>query len=127
MFNLGVRMKIIKISSLFFFSLICFVVTAHAEPYVSAIDKSRQDYPSGVSRKLGRGLSNTGMGWVEIFKGAQKVSDESGYWAGATWGPIYGVVNAAKRTGAGIIETVTFAIPNGKGFEPILDPEFVLD
>ncbi len=127
MFNVEGKMKIINISGIVYLSLISFVMAAQAEPYVSAIDRSRQDYPSGVSRKLGRGLSNAGMGWVEIFKGAQKVSDESGYWAGATWGPIYGVVNAAKRTGAGIFETATFAIPNGKDFEPILDPEFVLD
>ncbi len=121
-------MRIVQVSSMVCISLISFVLTAQAEPYVSAIDRSRQDYPSGISRKLGRGLSNTGMGWVEIFKGAQKVSDESGYWAGATWGPIFGIVNAAKRTGAGIIETATFAIPNGdRGFDPILDPEFVLE
>ncbi len=127
MFNLEGKMKLFRLSGIVCLSLINFVLAAQAEPYVSAIDRSRQDYPSGVSRKLGRGLSNAGMGWVEIFKGAQKVSDESGYWAGATWGPIYGVVNAAKRTGAGIFETATFAIPNGKDFEPILDPEFVLD
>jgi putative exosortase-associated protein (TIGR04073 family) len=127
MFNVEGKMKIINVSGIVCLSLISFVLAAQAEPYVSAVDRSRQDYPSGVSRKLGRGLSNAGMGWVEIFKGAQKVSDESGYWAGATWGPIYGVVNAAKRTGAGIFETATFAIPNGKDFEPILDPEFVLD
>ncbi len=127
MFNVEGKMKIINILGTVCLSLISFVLAAQAEPYVSAVDRSRQDYPSGVSRKLGRGLSNAGMGWVEIFKGAQKVSDESGYWAGATWGPIYGVVNAAKRTGAGIFETATFAIPNGKDFEPILDPEFVLD
>lgn len=103
------------------------LTSVQAEPYVSAIDKSRSEYPTGVSRKLGRGLSNTGMGWIEIFKGAQKVSDENGYWAGATWGPIYGLVNAAKRTGAGIFETATFVIPNKDGFEPIISPEFVLD
>lgn len=117
-----------QVSGLVSLSLIALVLTAQAEPYVSAVDKSRNDYPSGVSRKLGRGLSNAGMGWLEVFKGAQKVSDESGYWAGATWGPIFGVVNAAKRTGAGIFETATFAIPNGgRGFDPILDPEFVLE
>lgn len=121
-------MKLVPTVGLFaIFAWLVLVGKAEAEPYVSAVDKSRQEYPAGVSRKLGRGLSNTGMGWVEIFKGAQKVSDENGYWAGATWGPIYGIVNAAKRTGAGIIETVTFPIPNGKNFEPILDPEFVLD
>ena len=90
------------------------------------IDDSRHDYASGMSRKLGRGVANTGLGWVEIFKGMQDVSDESGFWAGATWGPIYGTLNAVRRTAAGVYETATFPMAGEKRFEPILEPEFVL-
>ena len=115
-------MRSFQISGIVCLSLIGLAAVGHAEPYVSAIDRSRQDYPSGVSRKLGRGLANAGMGWMEIFKGAQKVSDENGYWAGATWGPIYGVINAAKRTGAGIFKRLHLPYPMVKTLSRYLTP-----
>ena len=92
----------------------------------TAIDNSRRDYGSGATRKLGRGLANTGLGWTEVFKGMEDVHKESGFWAGATWGPFYGAANALKRTGAGIYETVTFPFAGPNRFDPILEPEFPL-
>ena len=94
---------------------------------LSPIDNSRRDYGTGATRKLGRGLSNTGLGWVEVFKGMQDVSDESGFWAGTTWGPIYGTLNAIRRTATGVYETATFPFGGPNQFEPILEPEYVLD
>lgn len=90
------------------------------------IDDSRQDYAAGAGRKLGRGVANAGLGWVEIFKGVQDVHDESGFWAGATWGPIHGTLNAVKRTAAGVYETATFPLAGPRQFEPVIEPEFVL-
>lgn len=92
----------------------------------SALDESRSDYSAGASRKLGRGLANTGLGWTEILRGIDDVEAESGFWAGATWGPLYGAVNAVKRTGVGIYETVTFPFAGPNRFDPVIKPEFPL-
>ena len=92
----------------------------------SPIDNSREDYASGMSRKLGRGVANAGLGWTEVFKGMQDVNAENGFWAGATWGPIYGTVNAVRRTAVGVYETATFPLQNANHFEPVLDPEYPL-
>ena len=89
-------------------------------------DFARRDPVMGATRKLGRGLANTGLGWVELFKGVQSVSDEKGFWAGFTWGPLYGAANAIKRTGVGVAETLTFPVGGPDHYEPILEPEFVL-
>jgi putative exosortase-associated protein (TIGR04073 family) len=93
---------------------------------VAPMDRSREDYGSGATRKLGRGVANTGLGWMEVFKGVQDVGQQSGFWAGATWGPIYGTLNAVRRTAVGVYETATFPISNQGRFEPVLEPEFVL-
>ena len=97
---------------------------ADAYNYNSPIDDSRTDYASGATRKLGRGLANTGLGWTEVFKGMQDVSSENGFWAGATWGPIYGTLNAVRRTAVGVFETATFPIKGPNQFDPVLEPEF---
>ena len=93
----------------------------------SPIDDSRRDYGAAMSRKLGRGVANAGLGWIEIFKGMQDVGNESGMFAGATWGPIYGTMNAVRRTVVGVYETATFPIGGPNHFEPVLDPEYVLN
>ena len=90
-------------------------------------DISRTDAAAGATRKLGRGLANTGLGWVEFFKGIQSVGEEKGFWAGVTWGPLYGALNAARRTAVGVAETFTFPAPGPNKYEPVLEPEFVLD
>ena len=89
-------------------------------------DVASKDPAMGATRKLGRGLANVGLGWVELFKGMQSVSDEKGFWAGLTWGPLYGAANAIKRTGVGVAETVTFPVAGPNHYDPILEPEFVL-
>ncbi len=112
---------------LFLTALLAALATDSTAYQPSPIDDSRRDYGTGVSRKLGRGLSNTSLGWVEIFKGVQDVSEESGFWAGASWGPIYGTMNALRRTATGVYETATFPFAGPDHFEPILEPEYVLD
>lgn len=94
--------------------------------YNSPLDESRHDYNAGTSRKLGRGLANTGLGWTEVFRGMEEVGSESGFWAGVTWGPFYGAAKAVKRTGAGVYEAITFPFDGLNNFEPITEPEFPL-
>jgi putative exosortase-associated protein (TIGR04073 family) len=93
---------------------------------LSADDRSREDYGVGMTRKLGRGVANAGLGWIEVFKGVQDVGEQSGFIAGVTWGPIYGTLNAVRRTAVGVYETATFPSSNPDHFEPILLPEFVM-
>jgi len=109
-------------------ALTAFLSAVPAAAYYDAspVDRSREDYGAGATRKLGRGVANTGLGWVELFKGVQDVGAENGFWAGATWGPIYGTLNAVRRTAVGVYETATFPISNQGRFEPVLEPEFVL-
>ncbi len=90
-------------------------------------DIARTDPAMGATRKLGRGIANVGLGWMDLFKGMQSVGEEKGFWAGVTWGPLYGAVNAVKRTAVGVAETVTFPAPGPNHYQPILEPEFVLD
>ncbi len=121
--------KIIKIAGFEALLLASVGLTANlpCEAYYNTpTDNSREDYASGVTRKLGRGVANTGFGWVELFKGVQDVGEEKGFWAGATWGPIYGTLNAVRRTAVGVYEVATFPVSNEDHFEPILEPEFVM-
>ena len=111
------------------FFLFIFLLTATASAWAypqEPSDIARNDPALGASRKLGRGVANVGLGWMELFKGVQTVNDEKGFWAGATWGPLYGAVNAVRRTAVGVAETLTFPVPGPNNYEPILEPEFVL-
>lgn len=105
---------------------VALIVTPGAAYSGSLSDDPRDEYASGMGRKLGRGVANAGLGWTEIFKGMQDVSDKQGFLAGATWGPIHGTANAIRRTAVGVYETATFPIQNANSFEPLLDPEFPL-
>ena len=100
--------------------------SANAYNFKSPIDDSRHDYGSGMTRKLGRGLANTGLGWTEVFQGMEDVNKESGFLAGATWGPLYGAANAVKRTAVGVFETLTFPVAGPNRFDPVLEPEYPL-
>ena len=114
-----------KIALTALFSLL--VSASQVMAYNSPVDRSRDDYSSGMTRKLGRGVANAGLGWGELFKGVSDVNQENGFLAGATWGPIYGTLNAVKRTAVGVYEAATFPIAGPEKFEPILEPEFVLE
>ncbi len=86
-------------------------------------DIAREDYGTGSSKKLGRGISNVAFGWLDIPKGIEAVGQEQNFLAAVTWGPIYGVGQAVKRTLVGVYEVATFPVPS----EPIVKPEFVLN
>ncbi len=85
------------------------------------------DYGTGVGKKLGRGVANVAFGWIDIFKGIQEVAEQNNVIAGLTWGPIYGTGKAVVRTLAGAYEVVTFPIPWPADFEPLVQPEFVME
>jgi putative exosortase-associated protein (TIGR04073 family) len=66
---------------------------------------------------------------MEIFKGMQEVDRNENGVAAVAWGPVYGLGNAISRTAAGAFETLTFPFPTtaDKDYDPILEPEFVLE
>ncbi len=94
-----------------------------------AADKSptQIDYGTGVGQKLGRGIGNVALGWLEIPKGIEDVGDQKNFIAGITLGPLQGIGKALVRTAAGVYEIVTFPIPAPANFKPLEKPDFVLE
>lgn len=83
---------------------------------------------AGAFRKLGRGISNTLMGWSEIFFSVYKKfhAHDNNVAQGLTALP-EGIVRAGTRTIIGVYETVTFALPIPENYETIIYPEFVFE
>lgn len=78
-------------------------------------------------RKLGRGLANTLFGIAEIPIQIQYTMETQGSGAAATYGVLKGFGRFFMREGIGIYEILTFPIPYPRYYEPILEPEFLLD
>ncbi len=107
--------------------LFCVSVTAAFAEEISPSDAATTNYGVGTGKKLGRGLANLGFGWLDIPKGIESVGNDSNFLAAITWGPIYGTGNAIVRTLAGAYEVLTFPIPHPANFEPLVQPEFVIE
>ena len=85
----------------------------------SICQKAQSDkYAEAAVGKLGRGLANTALGWVELFR--QPYINEN-HWEGFGKGLVYTV----GRTGSGILEVVTFPFP--KLEIPLPDPSCPLE
>ena len=114
----------------FLFFVLCsavsvFLVSENCFADDSVDPSGRPDYGTGVGKKLGRGLANTAFGWTDFFKTIEEVGDKQNFVAGITWGPVYGLARAVQRTGAGVVEVVTFPLPAPNSeFEPMVSPEF---
>ncbi len=78
-------------------------------------------------RKLGRGLTNTLTGVVEIPKKVILISKKDSPWLGLTWGWVKGLGVGMLRTASGLYETLTFPIPAPADYEPMVHPEFVFE
>ena len=70
--------------------------------------------------KLGRGLSNLFLGWLEIPLNVDKRYTTSDTVGSALTGAAIGVFKGVVRMGVGAYETVTFFVPLPENFEPIL-------
>jgi len=78
--------------------------------------------------KLGRGISNATLGFLELPMNIQSVGKESGIGPAISYGLLKGAGRAILRTFLGIYETATFWIPIPDNFEPILtNPEFIFE
>jgi len=70
--------------------------------------------------KLGRGLSNALMGWLELPLGVHRHYTKADTGPSFLTGAAHGVVKGFVRTGVGLYETVTFFLPYPENFAPIL-------
>lgn len=84
-------------------------------------------HASEVMRKLGRGITNSLTGVVEIPKKMYLISKNDNLALGLTWGLVKGTAVGLLRTTAGVFETLTFPIPAPADYEPIIHPEFVFE
>ena len=80
-----------------------------------------------MSKKLGRGVANILTGWIELPKNIYDTSVEENAFSGITMGLARGVGMTVVRTGAGVYEAVTFPFPLPEGYEPIVEPEYLLN
>jgi len=84
-------------------------------------------FADDAARKLGRGLANTLFGVAEIPIQIQATLEQKGSGAAATYGVIKGFGRFFMREGIGIYEILTFPIPYPKYYEPIMEPEYLLN
>jgi putative exosortase-associated protein (TIGR04073 family) len=84
-------------------------------------------YKQNPQRKFGRGLHNVMYGWTEIPVTIHKVDQEFGPAAATSYGLVKGTTNAVGRTIVGIFEMITFPIKGKRGYDPIIEPEFMLE
>ena len=82
-----------------------------------------EDYPTYTGRKLGRGLTNTALGWTELLKSEDNAIDKHGPIGAIFIGPLDGIGNTIKRTAVGVYETATFAVQTSKDADPMIEPE----
>jgi putative exosortase-associated protein (TIGR04073 family) len=77
-------------------------------------------------KKLGRGISNTMLGFLEFPITIEKVGKESGVGPAISYGILKGIVRAAMRTIVGAYEIVSFWVPVPTDYKPIItDPEYI--
>lgn len=77
-------------------------------------------------RKLARGAANLGCGWLEIgaeiFREAERTDESIGT---LLVSPFKGLIKGIGRTLAGVYEIVSFPIPIPRGYQPLVEPEFI--
>lgn len=76
------------------------------------------EYTTGVADKFSRGFANTVTGWVELPKEISNTSKESNIGMGLTVGLAKGVMHTIGRTVVGVVELVTFFVPNREYVHP---------
>lgn len=81
-------------------------------------------YAQSMADKLNRGLTNIVTGWFELPKNMSVGISKHDFVSAFFIGLPKGCWMATVRTGAGIYDTVTFAIPLPQEYKPILEPEF---
>lgn len=81
----------------------------------------------GMGKKLVRGIANVATGWVELPKAIVEKSVEEDPFTGVVLGTLEGSAKTIMRTGAGAYEAGTFFIPLPGNYEPVTQPETMLN
>jgi len=81
-------------------------------------------YAQSMGDKLNRGLTNIFTGWFEIPKNMSTAISKHNFASAFFIGLPKGCLMTIVRTGIGVYDTVTFAIPLPQDYKPILEPEF---
>ena len=96
----------------------------YSEPAIGGqdrVDAMMSRYNLGPAfTKLGRGVSNFLLGWLEIPLNVQKRYTSTDTVGSGLAGTAVGIFKGAVRTGVGLYETVTFFLPLPEHFKPIL-------
>ena len=96
--------------------------------FVLFLSLSPELFADNAAKKLGRGVANVATCPFELAKSMGETNEESGIFAGMTWGVFEGLVGTVKRAAVGVYEVATFPVPLPSQYKPILkDPEFFLD
>ncbi len=118
-------------------TLLVMLLTVVASPALAAKTDNKEyikdyitpeSYLENMSYKLVRGVTNIVTSPAELPKQIIITTESRGA-LGALLGLFKGVGMTAMRAGTGVLETVTFFVPNSTGgdFKPILKPEYVWD
>jgi putative exosortase-associated protein (TIGR04073 family) len=114
------------------FSILCagMLIVAPGSPCLAQENglSTKEETPSALhlsASKLGRGMANLGMGWMEFPKQIYVVGKEEGWFLGLTRGPVDGLGMTLARTVAGIYEVFTFPIPIPPHYQPLIQPPYV--
>jgi len=97
-----------------------------AVPISALAEEDNKTYLELSGRKLGRGVQNAALGWMELPKGIKHIGEKHGIGAAATWGVLYGLGRSIQRTAVGVFEVLTFPFGLPKNFEPLIEPEYVI-
>ncbi len=82
-------------------------------------------YAQNAAHKLGRGMANIVTGWLEVPWEIARKTQDKGDIAGIFVAPVTGFFKACGRTIVGFYDVVTCVIPFPRGYEPVIEPEFV--
>jgi len=96
-----------------------------------------EGYAYDPARKLGRGLTNAGLGMLEVPLKIYDVNQDEGGIAACTYGVFKGLGYGIARECVGVLDTATFMMPlpgcpddpndAGWGTGPIMQPEWIID
>jgi len=105
------------------------VLSFVAAPAAAQVDEDVYRQNTDVQKmfhKLGRGVSNVLLGWVEIPKNIAREWRNTEPFTGTIVGLIKGFGWGVARTIAGFYEVVSFPFPIPRNYDPIMYPEFIL-
>ena len=82
-------------------------------------------YYDNITHKLGRGVINTCLSPIELFRSLDKRIDDLGVASGISVGIFHGIGRGIARAVTGVFDIVTFLVPVPTFDTYFMEPEFV--